>query len=181
MKTAQRMAYFAIAMDEDDLFDLANALISVKRDLCECSLCGCWSVQKRCEICQDVNRNERVICVVQESKNVMMMERTGQYKGRYHVLHGTISPMNGIGPDDLNIRTLIERIKQEGIEEVILATNPNVEGEATAMYLVRLLQPLDVTMTRIAHGIPVGSDLDYADEVTLMKAMEGRREVGVLR
>ncbi|EAW7235113.1 recombination protein RecR [Listeria monocytogenes] len=176
-KSAARLAFYVLNMKEDDVLDFAKALVDAKRNLSFCSVCGHITDKDPCYICADTSRNRSVICVVQESKDVIAMEKMRDFHGLYHVLHGTISPMDGIGPEDINIPDLLKRLQDDTIEEVILATNPNVEGEATAMYISRLLKPSGIKVTRIAHGLPVGGDLEYADEVTLSKAMEGRREV----
>ncbi|KRG12821.1 MULTISPECIES: recombination mediator RecR [Lederbergia] len=176
-KTAARLAFFVLDMKEDTVLDFAKALVNAKRDLGFCSVCGHITDQDPCYICKDSKRDRSVICVVQESKDVIAMEKMKEYHGLYHVLHGSISPMEGIGPEDINIPDLLKRLQDETVQEVILATNPNIEGEATAMYISRLLKPSGITVTRIAHGLPVGGDLEYADEVTLSKALEGRREV----
>ncbi|HFK1089601.1 TPA: recombination mediator RecR [Listeria monocytogenes] len=176
-KSAARLAFYVLDMKEDDVLDFAKALVDAKRNLSFCSVCGHITDKDPCYICADTSRDRSVICVVQESKDVIAMEKMRDFHGLYHVLHGTISPMDGIGPEDINIPDLLKRLQDDTIEEVILATNPNVEGEATAMYISRLLKPSGIKVTRIAHGIPVGGDLEYADEVTLSKAMEGRREV----
>ncbi|HAC3783111.1 TPA_asm: recombination protein RecR [Listeria monocytogenes] len=176
-KSAARLAFYVLDMKEDDVLDFAKALVDAKRNLSFCSVCGHITDKDPCYICADTSRDRSVICVVQESKDVIAMEKMRDFHGLYHVLHGTISPMDGIGPEDINIPDLLKRLQDDTIEEVILATNPNVEGEATAMYISRLLKPLGIKVTRIAHGLPVGGDLEYADEVTLSKAMEGRREV----
>ncbi|HIF3979572.1 TPA: recombination mediator RecR [Listeria monocytogenes] len=176
-KSAARLAFYVLDMKEDDVLDFAKALVDAKRNLSFCSVCGHITDKDPCYICADTSRDRSVICVVQESKDVIAMEKMRDFHGLYHVLHGTISPMDGIGPEDINIPDLLKRLQDDTIEEVILATNPNVEGEATAMYISRLLKPSGMKVTRIAHGLPVGGDLEYADEVTLSKAMEGRREV----
>ncbi|EDN7684662.1 recombination protein RecR [Listeria monocytogenes] len=176
-KSAARLAFYVLDMKEDDVLDFAKALVDAKRNLSFCSVCGHITDKDPCYICADTSRDRSVVCVVQESKDVIAMEKMRDFHGLYHVLHGTISPMDGIGPEDINIPDLLKRLQDDTIEEVILATNPNVEGEATAMYISRLLKPSGIKVTRIAHGLPVGGDLEYADEVTLSKAMEGRREV----
>ncbi|EJE2588144.1 TPA: recombination mediator RecR [Listeria monocytogenes] len=176
-KSAARLAFYVLDMKEDDVLDFAKALVDAKRNLSFCSVCGHITDKDPCYICADTSRDRSVICVVQESKDVIAMEKMRDFHGLYHVLHGTISPMDGIGPEDINIPDLLKRLQDDTIEEVILATNPNVEGEATAMYISRLLKPSGIKVTRIAHGLPVGGYLEYADEVTLSKAMEGRREV----
>ncbi|EGL81834.1 Recombination protein recR [Caldalkalibacillus thermarum TA2.A1] len=176
-KTASRLAFFVLSMKEDDVLDLAKALVNAKRGLTYCSACHNITDIDPCRICQDKGRDRSVICVVQDPKDVIAMERTKEYAGLYHVLHGAISPMDGVGPEDLTITDLIKRLEDEQIEELILATNPTIEGEATAMYISRLVKPSGLRVTRIAHGLPVGGDLEYADEVTLSKALEGRREL----
>lgn len=176
-KTAQRLAFFVLSMDEKDVRDLASALLEVKETLSPCSICGYITDVDPCPICQDKQRDRSVICVVQDPKDVIAMERTREYRGLYHVLHGVISPLEGIGPQDIRLAELLERLRSEEVQELILATNPTVEGEATAMYIARLVKPFGIKITRIAHGLPVGADLEYADEVTLTKALEGRREI----
>ncbi|API92288.1 recombination protein RecR [Virgibacillus pantothenticus] len=176
-KTAARLAFFVLNMQEDDVLDFANSLVNAKRELTHCSVCGHITDQDPCAICQDTSRDQSVICVVQDPKDVIAMEKMKEYHGKYHVLNGVISPMDGIGPEDINVPSLIQRLKDEEVEELILATNPNIEGEATAMYISRLVKPSGIRTTRIAHGLPVGGDLEYADEVTLSKALEGRRDV----
>lgn len=176
-KTAARLAFHALKMKEDDVIDFAKALVSVKRNLHYCSVCCNITDTDPCRICQDKSRDNSVICVVQESRDLVAMERTKEYQGQYHVLQGAISPMEGIGPDEIRIAELLRRLSDETVQEMILATNPNIEGEATAMYLSRLVKPFGIRVTRIAHGLPVGGDLEYADEVTLSKALEGRREL----
>jgi recombination protein RecR len=176
-KTAQRLAFTILKMDDEDVVDFAQALIQVKRDLKICTVCQNISVQDICHICQDKSRDTTVICVVQETRDLVAMERTREYIGLYHVLGGAISPIEGVGPEQLKIPALLERLSNEQVTELILATNPNMEGEATAMYLSRLVKPFGLKVTRIAHGLPVGGDLEYADEVTLTKALEGRREM----
>ncbi|MDM5186496.1 recombination protein RecR [Bacillus sp. DX4.1] len=176
-KTAVRLAFFVLDMKEDDVLDFAKSLVNAKRNLTYCSVCGHITDRDPCYICDDSHRDQSVICVVQEPKDVIAMEKMKEYQGVYHVLRGAISPMEGIGPEDINIPQLLKRLQDETVQEVILATNPNIEGEATAMYISRLLKPTGIKVTRIAHGLPVGGDLEYADEVTLSKALEGRREV----
>jgi len=176
-KTAVRLAFFVLDMKEDDVLGFAKALVNAKRDLAYCSVCGHITDRDPCYICNDSHRDQSVVCVVQETKDVIAMEKMKEYQGVYHVLRGAISPMEGIGPEDINIPQLLKRLHDETVQEVILATNPNIEGEATAMYISRLLKPTGIKVTRIAHGLPVGGDLEYADEVTLSKALEGRREV----
>jgi recombination protein RecR len=164
-------------MKEDDVIDFAKALVSVKRNLTYCSVCCNITDTDPCRICQDKTRDNSVICVVQESKDLVALERMKEFQGHYHVLQGAISPIEGIGPDQIKIAELLRRLSDERVQELILATNPNIEGEATAMYLSRLVKPFGIRVTRIAHGLPVGGDLEYADEVTLSKALEGRREL----
>ncbi|MDF2964148.1 MAG: recombinase RecR [Paenibacillus sp.] len=176
-KTAARLAFHVLRMKEDDCIDFAKALVNVKRNLHYCSVCCNITDTDPCRICQDKGRDRSIICVVQEPKDLVAMERTREFNGYYHVLHGAISPMEGIGPDEIRIADLLKRLGDEQVQELILATNPNIEGEATAMYLSRLVRPFGLKVTRIAHGLPVGGDLEYADEVTLTKALEGRREL----
>lgn len=176
-KTAARLAFHVLRMKEDDVIDFAKALVSVKRNLFYCSVCCNITDTDPCRICQDKSRDNTVICIVQETKDLVAIERMKDFQGQYHVLHGAISPMEGIGPDEIRIAELLRRLSDERIQELILATNPNIEGEATAMYLSRLIKPFGIRITRIAHGLPVGGDLEYADEVTLSKALEGRREI----
>ena len=173
-KTAQRLTYFLVRMPEEQARELADALISVKERIVLCSECFNITELDPCAICTNPQRDRTTICVVEEALDVVSLEKTGSYGGLYHVLHGSISPMNGIGPDELKIHPLIGRV-EDGVREVILATNPNLEGETTSMYIHRLLAPLDVTVTRPARGLPVGGDLEYADEVTLGRAIEGRQ------
>jgi recombination protein RecR len=180
-KTAMRLAFFVLRMKQEDVHDFAKALVHVKRDVRPCTQCGHMTDKEQCIVCTDGKRDQSVICVVQEAKDVLAMERTREYNGLYHVLHGAISPLEGIGPDQLNIPQLLRRVAEDVVQEVILATNPNVEGEATASYLARMLQPFSVAVSRIAHGLPVGGDLEYADEATLMRALEGRRAWGERR
>lgn len=176
-KTAARLAFFVLRMKEEDVIEFAKALVNVKRNLTYCSICCNITDTDPCRICSDKTRDVSVICAVQEPKDVVAMERTREFAGQYHVLHGAISPMEGVGPDDIRIAELVKRLGDERVQELILATNPNIEGEATAMYLSRLVKPFGIKVTRIAHGLPVGGDLEYADEVTLSKALEGRREL----
>lgn len=176
-KTAQRLAFYVLNMDEEDVVDFSRSLMKVKRELQFCSVCGHITDVDPCYICTDKSRDRSVICVVQDTKDVIAMEKMREYRGLYHVLHGAISPMDGIGPEDINIPQLLERLKDENVEELILATNPNIEGESTAMYISRLVKPIGLKTTRLAHGLPVGGDLEYADEVTLSKAIEYRTEL----
>ena len=177
MKTAQRLAYAVMSMSDNDAKEFADAIISVKNDVGYCSVCPNLTEFEVCPICSDANRDGSIICVVETPKDVSAFERTNEYRGRYHVLHGLISPINGVGPDDIRIKELLERVNKSSIQEIIMATNPTVEGEATAMYIARLLKPLGVVVTRLAFGIPVGGHLEYADEVTLFKALENRSEM----
>ncbi|RKD68061.1 MULTISPECIES: recombination mediator RecR [Sinobaca] len=176
-KTAGRLAFFVLDMKEDDVLDFAKALVHAKRDLTYCSNCHFITDTDPCRICEDKQRDQSIICVVQDSKDVIAMEKMREYSGQYHVLHGAISPMDGIGPEDIKVPELIKRLQNDEVKEVIIATNPTIEGEATAMYISRLVKPSGMRVTRIAHGLPVGGDLEYADEVTLSKAIEGRREL----
>ena len=177
-KTAQRLAFHILALEESEATALANSIVNAKRSLHYCSVCGNLTDTDPCEICSDASRDRTKVCVVETPQDVIAMERIREFKGLYHVLHGAISPVEGIGPNEINLKSLITRLQQhDEIDEIIVATNPNIEGEATAMYIARLLKPSGIKVTRIAHGIPVGGDLEYADEVTLLKAMEGRREI----
>ncbi len=176
-KSAQRIAFHLLAADPTDVRRLADVLIEVKAKVRFCSVCFNVSEDEQCRICRDPRRDPAVLCVVEESKDVVAIERTREYRGRYHVLGGAISPIDGIGPDDLRIRELMTRLADGVVTEVILATDPNLEGEATATYLTRLLRPMGLRVTRLASGLPVGGDLEYADEVTLGRAFEGRRSV----
>ena len=176
-KSAQRLAFHILSMDDKDASAIAEAILEAKRTMKYCSVCGNLTDVDPCGICCEENRNRRIICVVESPKDVAAMERIREYGGLYHVLHGAISPMDGIGPEDINLKSLIVRLQNSDVEEIILATNPNIEGEATAMYIARLVKPSGIKVTRIAHGIPVGGDLEYTDEITLSKAIEGRREL----
>ena len=176
-KSAQRLAFHVLKGTREDGERLAEAIRDVKERVTYCTTCNNVTDADPCSLCTDTSRNTRVICVVEEPQNVLVIERARDYNGLYHVLMGALSPLQGIGPGDLRIKSLLARVDTGGVEEIILATNPNVEGEATAIYLARLLKPLGVRVTRIAMGVPVGSDLEYADDVTMHKAMEGRREV----
>ncbi|MGI6190169.1 MAG: recombination protein RecR [Clostridiales bacterium] len=176
-KTAQRLAFYIINMSGEQINQLAGAIAEVKDKIRYCQVCQNITDINPCRICASLQRDPSVICVVEDPRDVIAMERTRDFRGLYHVLHGVISPMNGVGPDDIKIKELINRITDDKVKEVILATNPNVEGEATAVYISRLLKPMGIKVTRIAHGLPVGGDLEYADEVTLSKALEGRREM----
>ena len=176
-KTAQRLAFHILSMEATEARALADSIIEAKQKMTYCSVCGNLTDTDPCVICSDPSRDRSVICVVETPKDVVAMEKIKEYNGLYHVLHGAISPMEGIGPEDINLKQLIVRLQNEDVRELILATNPNIEGEATAMYIARLIKPSGIRVSRIAHGIPVGGDLEYADEVTLLKAMEGRREL----
>ena len=176
-KGAQRLAFHILKNTRDEAERLCEAIRDVKERVTYCSTCNNITDQDPCAYCTSASRDQRVICVVEEPQNVSVVEKTREFRGLYHVLMGTLSPLQGVGPDDLKIQGLLTRVGNGGVEEIILATNPTVEGEATALYLARLLKPLGVRVTRIAMGIPVGSDLEYADEVTMTRAMEGRREV----
>lgn len=175
-KTAQRLAFFLINQTPTEVQNLAESMIEAKKLINYCSQCFHLAEEELCLICADQKRNHKFICVVEEPRDVIAMERTKSFDGVYHVLHGSISPLEGIGPNQLKVKELVARMGPD-VEEVVLATDPNVEGEATAMYLARLLKPIGVKVTRMAHGMPVGSDLEYVDEVTLSKALEGRREL----
>lgn len=176
-KTAQRLAFHVINMDIKDVTGLSKALVDVKNEIKYCSVCCNISDSEVCPICANSHRDPSTICVVEDPRDVAAMERTKDYSGRYHVLNGVISPMDGIGPDMLNIKELISRLGDGSVKEIIMATNPTIEGEATAMYVSRLVKPMGIKVTRIAHGLPVGGDLEYADDVTISKALEGRREI----
>jgi len=176
VKSAQRIAFHILRAGEEDAHHLARAIVDVKEKIVTCSVCNNVTDDDPCIYCSSPERNPRLMCVVEEPPNVVAIERTHEFKGRYHVLMGSLSPLSGVGPEQLRIQGLLDRLGEGEIEEVILATNPNVEGEATAIYLSKLIKPLGVKVTRIAMGIPVGSELDYADEVTMGKALEGRRE-----
>ena len=176
-KTAQRLAFHILSMDERDVFQLSDAIKEAKEQMRYCSVCGNLTDADPCAICSDETRDHSVICVVESPRDVIAMEKIKEFKGYYHVLHGTISPMDGIGPDDINLKDLIVRLQDERVRELIIATNPTIEGEATATYIARLIKPTGIKVSRIAHGIPVGGDLEYADEVTLLKAVEGRRQL----
>ena len=176
-KTAVRLAFHMLDLSKEETDEFINSIIDAKEKLKYCSNCYNISDTDPCPICSSPKRDNSVICVVEDVRDVMAMERTHEFKGVYHVLHGTISPMNGIGPEDIKIKELLNRIANNDIKEIIIATNPRVEGEATAIYLSKIIKPLGIKVTRIAHGIPVGGDLEYTDEVTLSKALEGRREL----
>lgn len=176
-KTATRLAFHMLDLSELETNEFISSIINAKKSLKYCSICYNISDTDPCPICASPKRDLTTICVVEDVKDIIAMEKTHEFKGVYHVLHGSISPMNGIGPDDIKIKELLSRIGNNKISEIIIATNPRVEGEATAMYLSKLIKPMGIKVTRIAHGIPVGGDLEYTDEITLMKALEGRREL----
>jgi len=176
-KSAQRLAFYVLSLSETEATALAQSIIDAKLNMKYCSICGNLTDVDPCSVCTDSSRDRNTICVVESPRDVSAMERIREFRGLYHVLNGAISPMDGIGPDDINLKSLIIRLQGSEVSEVILATNPNIEGEATAMYIARLVKPAGIRVTRIAHGIPVGGDLEYADEVTLSKAMEGRRDL----
>lgn len=175
-KTAQRLTLYVLNLPREEVQEFAKALVNARGTIKYCSVCGNYTDTDPCAICSNPTRDKSTICVIEEPKDIISIERVKEYNGTYHVLHGTISPMAGRGPNDIKLKELITRINGD-VKEVIVATNPNVEGEATAMYISRILKPLGVKVTRIAHGIPVGGDLEYADEVTLSKALEGRKEI----
>ena len=174
-KTAQRLAFFVLSLPTEEAEAFANAVIDAKKSVKFCKTCQNLTASEQCQICADEGRDKTSICVVADPKDVIAIEKTREYRGLYHVLHGCISPMNSVGPDDIRVKELLERVAAEDIEEIIMATNPDTEGEATAMYISRLLKPFGVRVTRLAYGIPVGGHLEYADEITLMRALEGRR------
>jgi len=176
-KTAQRLTFFLLKRPAEEVGELADSLVQLKARILHCTACFNVTEEDPCRICRDPARDARALCIVEEPNDLLALERTGEFRGRYHVLLGALSPLDGIGPEDLKVRELLARLEQGGVEEVILATNPSVEGEATAIYLAKLLRPLGARITRIARGLPVGGDLEYADEVTLSKALEGRREM----
>lgn len=177
-KTAQRLTFYLLRAPKEQAQSLAQAVLHLKERITTCSICSNIAEENPCAICRDESRDRSLVCVVEEPLDVLALERTREYRGLYHVLHGAISPVEGIGPEDLRIQELLARIQSDpGIREIVLATNPNIEGEATAMYLERLIKPLGVRLTRLARGLPMGGDLEYADEVTLTRALEGRREV----
>lgn len=176
-KTPTRLAFYTIGMEDQDVNEFAKNLLSAKRDLSFCSICGNLTESDPCAICTDPTRDRTTILVVEESKDVLAMEKIREYRGLYHVLHGTISPMNGISPDEINVKTLITRLMDSEVKEVIIATNATSDGEATAMYLARMIKPAGIKVTRLARGLAVGSDIEYADEITLSKAVENRLEI----
>ncbi len=176
-KSAQRIAFYLLGCSREDVVSIARAMVDAKDKLGFCSTCGSLAEAELCSYCSDSRRDHNMLCVVQEPRDVLVLERTGQYGGVYHVLHGALSPLDGVGPEELKLDRLVARIKEKGITEVIIATNPNVEGDATAGYLARLLHPLSIRVTRIAFGLPVGGDIEYADDLTLSRALDGRREI----
>ncbi|NMB32625.1 MAG: recombination protein RecR [Clostridium sp.] len=176
-KTAQRLAFHILNMPLERAQKLAGAISEAKSKIKSCVICGNLTDSDKCSICSSPKRDDTILCVVEDPRDVVAMEKVREFRGLYHVLHGVISPMQGIGPEDIKIKELLERIREGNVEEIIVATNPNIEGEATSMYISKLVKPLGIKTTRIAHGIPVGGDLEYADEVTLAKALEGRREI----
>ncbi len=176
-KSAQRMAFHILKMELTEVEQLANAILDMKRSIGRCSTCNNLTDVDPCQFCTRPNRSDQILCIVEESQNILSIESTHEFNGRYHVLMGAISPLKGIGPDQLAIRSLIERLQSGTVEEIIIATNPNVEGETTGLYLSKLIKPLGIRVTRLAMGLPVGGDLDYADSVTMTKALEGRREL----
>ena len=176
-KTAVRLAFAVLSMSDENAKEFSDAILGAKRDIHSCEVCGNISMDSLCPICKDPERNNGIICVVEDARDVMSFERIREFQGKYHVLGGVLSPINGIGPEQLKIKQLIERLEIEDIKEVIIATNPTVEGEATAMYLAKILNKADITVSRLAYGVPVGADLEYADEVTLNRALEGRRSM----
>jgi recombination protein RecR len=178
-KSAQRIAFHLLAADADDVRRLVSALTEVKEKVRFCTVCGNVAQQEQCRICLDPRRDPSILCVVEEPKDVVAIERTREFRGRYHVLGGAISPIEGVGPDDLRVRELMTRLADDTVQEIILATDPNLEGEATATYLARMIKPMGLRVTRLASGLPVGGDLEYADEVTLGRAFEGRRLLDV--
>ncbi|AGK95202.1 recombination protein RecR [Clostridium pasteurianum BC1] len=175
-KTAQRLTLYVLNLPKEEVDEFSKALVKARGTIKYCSICGNFTDTDPCAICSNPSRDKKIICVVEEPKDIMAIEKVREYNGVYHVLHGVISPMSGKGPDSIKLKELVSRMKDE-IKEVIVATNPNVDGEATAMYISKLLKPLSIKVTRIAHGIPMGGDLEYADEITLSKALEGRKEI----
>src|SRR6185503_1004473 len=176
-KSAQRLAFFVLKMDTVDANALAETILEVKRSIRRCSVCNNLTDVDPCHFCTHPNRSDRVLCIVEESNNILSVENTHEFNGRYHVLMGSISPLKGVSPDQLGIKSLLQRLQSGSVEEVIVATNPNVEGETTALYLSKLIKPLGIRVTRLALGLPVGGDLEYADQVTMAKALEGTREL----
>jgi recombination protein RecR len=176
-KSAQRMAFYVLGLSEKEAKELASSITEAHEKIHKCSVCCNLTEKELCNVCDNPARDRGIICVVEDPRDVIAIEKTHEYKGTYHVLHGAISPMNGIGPEQLTIKELLSRINSDEVQEVIMATNPTVEGEATAMYISRLLKPMGVKVTRLAYGVPVGADLEYADEVTLLRALEGRQVI----
>ena len=176
-KTAQRMAFHVLDLPETEAKEFADAIMDAHTKIHHCSLCHNLTENELCPICESVTRDHSLLCVVEDPRDIPAIERTREFSGVYHVLHGTISPMNGVGPDQLTIKSLVERVSKGDIKEVIMATNPTLEGDTTAMYIGKLLKPFEVKVTRLAYGIPVGADIEYADDVTLLRALEGRREL----
>ena len=176
-KSAQRLAFFVLKMDTADAEQIAESILEVKRTIRRCSVCNNLTDVDPCQFCSATNRSDKMLCVVEESNNILPVEKTHTFNGRYHVLMGSLSPLKGVTPDQLAITSLLQRLQSQAIEEVLIATNPNVEGETTALYLSRLIKPLGIRVTRLALGLPVGGDLEYADEVTMAKAIEGRRDL----
>lgn len=174
-RTAERLAFYILKLEKSEAFKLSDAIVEAKNTVKLCPVCQSLTDNVPCEICSNPKRDRSVICVVENPSDILAIEKTREYKGLYHVLHGVISPMDGVGPEALKIKELIERLSGDEVKEIIMATNPSIEGEATAMYISRLIKPLGITVSRIAHGLPVGGDLEYADEVTLLRAIEGRR------
>lgn len=176
-KTAQKMAFFVLSLQKEEAEEFSRAILVAHEKIKRCRICKNLTDETECKICKNISRDKKVICVVEDTRDLLAFERTHEYSGSYHVLGGLISPLDGIGPEDLFVKELLERIKNDEVSEIIMATNPTVEGEATALYLSRIIKPLGVKVTRLAYGIPVGSDLEYADDITLFKALEGRREM----
>ncbi|MBE7047952.1 MAG: recombination protein RecR [Ruminococcaceae bacterium] len=176
-RTAERLAYYVLKLSKEEVAVFAQTMMQAKEKITFCPICQCLTDAIPCELCSDSKRDQSVICVVEKPKDVIKIEKTREFKGTYHVLHGVISPMDGIGPEDIRLKELLARIADGSVREVIMATNPNLEGETTAMYVAKMLKPFNIKVTRLAHGIPVGGDLEYADEVTLTRALEGRHEI----
>ncbi len=176
-KTAQRLAYFVLGVPEEQALALAEAIVSARKLVHSCPICGGYTDQVPCALCKDATREDSLLCVVQEARDIAAMEKSREFHGKYHVLHGALSPMDGVGPENIRINELLERMNQGQVKEVILATNPDVEGEATAAYIAKLLKEYNAKVTRLAHGIPIGGNLEYTDEVTLARAFVGRREI----
>ena len=176
-KTAQRLSFFLLSRPREEAAGLARAIVEAKDKLLFCSQCGCLTEKEPCRYCSDPRREQKLFCVVQEPRDVLRLEQTGHYRGLYHVLHGALSPLDGLGPEELRLPQLLQRLSEREAEELIVATNPNVEGDATAAYIASLVKPLNVKVTRIAFGLPVGGDLEYADDITLSRSLDGRREM----